>query len=45
MRRGAKDIQIELDEVVKLIPFSAEKGAGRQALLALISEQVGESVQ
>lgn len=36
---------LELEDTVKVIPFSAEKGAGRQALLALISEQVGESVQ
>ena len=36
---------LELEDTVKVIPFSAEKGEGRQALLALISEQVGESVQ
>ena len=36
---------LELEDTVKVIPFSAEKGEGRQALLALISDQVGESVQ
>mgnify|MGYP002562244219 CR=1 FL=1 len=36
---------LALEESVKVIPFSAEKGEGRQALLALVSEQVGESVQ
>lgn len=36
---------LELDDDVKVIPFSATKGEGRVALLAHISERVGESVQ
>lgn len=32
---------LELDDYVKVIPFSAEKGEGRQALLGLISDHAG----
>lgn len=35
---------LELDEVVKLIPFSAEKGDGKQELLNLILEHAEGSV-
>lgn len=35
---------LELDESVPVIPFSAEKGEGRPALLALILEHMGETV-
>ena len=33
---------LELDDAVKVFPFSAEKGIGRQELLALIGDSVGE---
>jgi GTP-binding protein len=35
---------LELDDAVPVIPFSAEKGDGRQALLELILAHMGESV-
>lgn len=35
---------LELDRSVKVIPFSAEKGEGKQDLLNLIFESVGEGV-
>ena len=34
---------LELNNGVKVIPFSAEKGEGRQELLGLISSHAGES--
>ena len=33
---------LELDESVKVIPFSAEKGEGRDALLGELAEHIGE---
>ena len=33
---------LELDDSVKLIPFSAEKGDGRDALLGELAEHIGE---
>ena len=35
-------LTLELDETVKLIPFSAEKGTGRQELLNEIFDHVGQ---
>lgn len=35
---------LELEESVPILPFSAEKGDGRDALLALILEHMGETV-
>ena len=35
---------LELDQTTPIIPFSAEKGDGRQALLNLIMEHLGETV-
>lgn len=36
---------LELDECVKVIPFSAEKGEGRGSLLGEIAQHVGEAIQ
>ncbi len=36
---------LELDEDVMIIPFSAEKGDGKPALLGVISEHVGEGLK
>ena len=35
---------LELDDTVRLIPFSAEKGDGRLELLTLIAEHAGETL-
>ena len=35
---------LELDNTVKIIPFSAEKGSGREALLGEIAAHLGEEI-
>ena len=36
---------LELDESVKVIPFSAEKGEGRDALLGKVGEHIGDRLR